>query len=440
MFKGLHNALHKAHKVKPLAANKHPALAKVQTAEQLLNTSKRQEHLRHIKSLLNLPPKLYDGLYHKIIQSFSEFVQTLPETQYGIFNSEGGFLDHGIERAARALSLCLAYFFPQEKTLQAVSSQEALWIYAVFTAALLLDVGKIAVKYQVNICNHDGSALKVWLPYSGSLLKQGKFYRYSWLKQNRDNLRRLVTALVARQILDDADAESDSSSSSSGGGFNWIASSPDVLEAWLIILSGDQRAISPFMTVIPLADAQTIENFLVNNANNQPPTKQEQLSQILNPNLPTEDNNAYNLAMGKEFLEWLRTGLADGSIPINTNNADVHRVEEGVLLDPNIFKRFIDANPQYAVAGSVDQQFRQFLELYVTSPGQLGLRYSQIRGLSTLKMEQYLLIANICLLYPLGQAPAVNPNIIRTPSTQPAALPNTAPTPIEAPHAQLLYR
>ncbi len=45
--------------------------------------------------------------------------------------------------------------------------------------------------------------------------------------------------------------------------------------------------------------------------------------------------------LGQAFLEWLKAGLASGALPINTVNARVHRVREGVLLvSPGIFRDY----------------------------------------------------------------------------------------------------
>jgi hypothetical protein len=47
-------------------------------------------------------------------------------------------------------------------------------------------------------------------------------------------------------------------------------------------------------------------------------------------------------APAAKFVEWLSTGLADGRIPYNENNANVHVVSEGVLLlVPGLFQDFV---------------------------------------------------------------------------------------------------
>lgn len=45
---------------------------------------------------------------------------------------------------------------------------------------------------------------------------------------------------------------------------------------------------------------------------------------------------------GQVFLQWLRQQIVDDNIGINTDNAHLHRVEEGLLIvSPAIFRRYL---------------------------------------------------------------------------------------------------
>lgn len=422
MFKGLHSALQKAKSTEPLT--KHPDVTPIQAAEVLLASEKRQLHIKNIKSLLNLPPKLYDNLYHKAIKQFAEFTQNLPETQHGMFGKEGGFLDHGLERASRALSLCLNHFFPHEKSFQSASPQEALWVYAVFTAALLLDVGKMAVKYDVELCSKDGSVIKQWLPYTGPMTKQGKFYRFSFIKRNLDNLKRLITGLLARQVLDQSSEEDNFTNNNAVNGFNWIAGNPDVLETWLIILQGDRRLpMTSFMSVIPIAEAQIIENYLA-------------LHPIIdNKQQPKDENLKQAAEIGEEFLRWIRDKLATEQITINQEDSNVHVVEDGVLLDPELFEMFIQQSgktyPQSITPGSAEQQFRQLVEVYLDSPATIQQRHLLIKGIASQQLHRFVLVANRALLFVPGFQSELSSHVAAAPLKMPV-LPQQQPQRIES--------
>lgn len=422
MFKGLYST--NLQKPKPSeTAAKHPDVHPVLSAEALLATEKRQLHIKNIKSLLNLPPKLYDSLYHRVIQQFAEFSQNLPETRYGTFANAGGFLDHGLERAARALSLCLTYFFPQEKTFQNVSSQEALWLYAVFTAALLLDIGKIGVKFEVELCNKDGSIIKEWLPYTGPMVGQAKFYRYDYIKRNLDNLKRLITGLIARQILDQPNETPGTS------GFDWIASNHDVLETWLTILQGERRLpMTSFMSMIPLAEAQIIEHYLNNQELPQRTTHPGEIP------LSKEEKVSEKLDLGEEFLQWVRDKLATETITPNEEKSAIQVVEEGVLIDPKLIQDFINDPKRQATKGyttsvdpgSVEQQFRQYVEAFWDTPATIQQRHILIKGVAAQQMNRFILVANRALLFPPGFQSDLSPYIAKLPA-QTAALPQQPP-------------
>lgn len=386
---------------------KHPDAILIKSGNALLSHEKRQQHISAVKTLLNLPPKIFNAIYNQLIEQFAEFVQSLPETVYGAFASEGGFLDHGIERASRALSLCVTYFFPEEKNLQNINSEQALWVYAVFTAALLYDVGKLAVKYDIKITRKNGSFIKKWVPYTSSMIAQGKYYQFEFVKENRDNLRRLVTPLLARQILQDATQHQDNSENS---GFNWLASNPDVLEAWLMLLSGETRVpMSSFMSLIPLADAQVIDSHIKNVRLGTVPA-----GMFIGVNPQTNDSPfATTLATGDAFLDWLKTGLANGNISVNQKDSFIHTIQDGVLISSEIFKEFSHENLGFKNPEGAEQQFRKFLELYQAPIGDLGKRYSAIRGISSVEMDKYLLIQNVYLLFAMGQVPPASIHIVK---------------------------
>ena len=45
---------------------------------------------------------------------------------------------------------------------------------------------------------------------------------------------------------------------------------------------------------------------------------------------------------GQEFLQWLRQQIVDDNIGVNTDNAHLHTVEEGLLIVlPAIFRRYL---------------------------------------------------------------------------------------------------
>lgn len=273
MFKGLHTLINKVKKSKPKGPASDVPIIPILSAENLLATEKRQHILNEIRALLSLPEEEYNHHFLSVIHSFAEFVQNLPETERSYYASIGGLLDHALERTSLSLFLCRTYLLPEGSTLASLSRSEMLWVYAVFTASLLLNIGKIVTQLSISITDETSRIIKNWLPYAGTMLGQGSHYVYNFNQGDFDHMLHLVTPLLARQILpagapppdDNSEGEDNNTEQidhTSYGGFCWLASNPDVLEAWLALLSDESRGVGTLLTVIPLADAQILEGYL----------------------------------------------------------------------------------------------------------------------------------------------------------------------------------
>lgn len=324
----------------------------IKTAAELLNTKDNQIFLQKIKLLIK-PSRRFDDFYLPAIEKFAEFVQAIPENERGFFCQQTDFLSHGLERVSRVLSLCLAYFFPKQADFSAVSKYDALWIYTTFTAALFLDIGKIAVKYTIMLYHKKAYPLKKWDPYTSAMVGQGSYYKFDYIKENFNNLRHFITPILARQIL-------DSVGSSSEKGFNWIASDPCVLEAWFALLAGEEERIpmTSFMSVIPQAEIEIIENY----------RKKNQMS-LTDP-------------AGEAFLQWLRKEIKEGRIDINKTDDKLRINEKEIILSSVLFKQFANANATHKHPDVIERQFIDIAKLYQIPISELDQRNRAHGGIS----------------------------------------------------------
>ncbi len=325
----------------------------IKSATELLATQENQGFIRNIKSLIK-PSRCFDGLYLPAIEKFAEFVQNIPENQQDFFGQQEEFLTHGLERVSRTVSLCLAYFFPEKSDFSSISEQDALWVYATFTAALFLDIGKIAAKYAVMLYHEKARPLKKWDLYKGSMLEQGNYYKFDYLKENFNDLRYFITPILARQILDTATETAEKS------GFNWITSDPEVLEVWFALLSGEEDRIpmTSFMSMIPRAEIEIIENY----------RKAAKIS-VVNP-------------AGEAFLQWLRKELKEGRIALNEKEGKIHIKEKEILLSTALFQQFANSNSSFKHPEIIERQFVDIAKLYQISISELDQRYRAQGGLS----------------------------------------------------------
>jgi hypothetical protein len=323
----------------------------IKLAVDLLASKDSQGFIQLIKSLIR-SSRRFSSFYFPVIEKFAEFVQNLPENQREFFGQQVRFLTQGLERASRTLSLCLAHFFPEEANFSNVSKRDALWIYATFTAALFLDVGKIAVKYTVTLYREKDHFVKQWDPYTGTMLGQGSYYKFDYIKENLHDLYRFITPILARQIL-------DSATGPSSGGFNWIASDPEVLAIWFALLVGEEDRIpmTSFMSVIPRAEIEIVENY-----------RKEKKIVVTDP-------------AGDAFLQWLRKEITEGRILINKQN-ELRVTEKEIILSVALFQQFADSNASYKHPEIIEKQFIDIAKLYQISISELDQRYRAHGGLS----------------------------------------------------------
>ncbi|WP_043367461.1 MobH family relaxase, partial [Cupriavidus sp. WS] len=106
----------------------------------------------------------------------------------------GGMLDHGLEIVAYALKLRQSHLLPAGSTPEDQAAQSEAWTAAVAYAALLHDIGKLAVDLHVELA--DGST---WHPWHGPLHQP---YRFRYRDDREYRLHSAATGLLYRQLLD----------------------------------------------------------------------------------------------------------------------------------------------------------------------------------------------------------------------------------------------
>jgi integrating conjugative element relaxase (TIGR03760 family) len=119
--------------------------------------------------------------------------------------------------------------------------------------------------------------------------------------------------------------------------------------------------------------------------------------------LPEATGNPDSDDTGERFLHWLSEGLRNGQHPVNTTEAFLHTVKEGVLLvSPRAFKLFAPDNWDY-----VQKRFTK-LKLHKPAPNDSNIWLYHVRGEKKSGMVRGFLISNP--LETLGVAYLPTPN------------------------------
>jgi len=133
-------------------------------AATLLATPRRQKLLEHIWQRTSLSRQQFNTLYLAPLHRYAELVQQFPASESHHHAYPGGMLDHGLEIVAYALKLRQSHLLPAGASPEDQAAQSEAWTAATAYAALLHDIGKIAVDIQIELI--DGST---WHPWHGTL-------------------------------------------------------------------------------------------------------------------------------------------------------------------------------------------------------------------------------------------------------------------------------
>lgn len=165
-----------------------------QSAEKLLSSVRCQQLLKVIWQRTSLSSSQFKQLYLNPIERYAELVQLFPASESHHHAYLGGMLEHGLEIMAYALKFRQSYLLPIGSSPEERSAVEDCWTAGIAYAALLHDIGKIAVDIHVEY--QDGS---IWHPWHGPLKAS---YRFQYRKNREYRLHSASTGLLYRQILD----------------------------------------------------------------------------------------------------------------------------------------------------------------------------------------------------------------------------------------------
>lgn len=146
-------------------------------------------------------------------------------------------LDHGLEVVAYALKLRQSHLLPAGVTPEDQAAQAEAWTAAIAYAALLHDLGKIAVDIHVE---QEGG--RIWHPWHGPL--QGP-YRLRYRKDREYRLHGAATGLLYRQVLD-------------GHILDWLSLYPNLWTPLLYLLAGQYEHAGVLGELVIQADQASV--------------------------------------------------------------------------------------------------------------------------------------------------------------------------------------
>lgn len=277
------------------------SLFPVMTADELLANASRARIVKKIEKLADVHPEDFHILYESLIRHFVEYVQVIPAF---VFHKLGELMDDGLLRALMAMEAC-----HKDHT----ASEDPRLTYAVFSAALLLDVAKVATQQRIMISDEDGKFIREWSPYEHVMVGHAEYYKIRFLGPGYAQMGEWVIAMIARQIMPQQ-------------AFLFIAEDYHVLQMWLAMFNGDERSARVLGEIL----SRIKEKF-------------DQFKEMHRlPGLDVELEEPEAVKDGEDFLAWLKENIENGKLKINQRDAKIFMVTGGAFLDASIFQQFCE--------------------------------------------------------------------------------------------------
>ncbi|WP_122781511.1 MobH family relaxase [Burkholderia pseudomallei] len=226
----------------PAAAPK--GLLRPEPAATLLATPRRQKLLEHIWQRTSLSRAQFATLYRAPIERYAALVQQFPASESHHHAYPGGMLDHGLEIVAYALKLRQSRLLPVGAPPEVQAAQAEAWTATTSYAALLHDIGKIAVDLDVEYANGER-----WHPWHGPLAHS---YRFRYRKDRSYRLHEAAAGLLYTQIIDLHIMD-------------WLSGFPELWSALLYVLAGHKDQAGVLGELVTQADQASVAQELGGN-------------------------------------------------------------------------------------------------------------------------------------------------------------------------------
>jgi hypothetical protein len=266
-----------------------PALS----AQAIVDRSGAANLIVLLRVRMGFPAESFALAARPLIDGYAEFVQLRPIPGSSRYRGPGGQLQRGLVTALRALDHRRGQILPRNAPPEILGALTHRWTYAVFAAALLRDAGRAQSDDSVRMFER-------WVP---PIVQ-------AWLAEHPPLMEELRAVLEGR-----ADASSA------------------IAELVERAATGARQRVD---ATVPPAQTESFAGAVQASVETPPIAPETDGPEFL------DGVDAVDAGRPRRFMEWVRQGIADGTLRVNVPGALVHGVEDGLLLaSPGIFRAFI---------------------------------------------------------------------------------------------------
>lgn len=273
----------------------------------------RTKQINTIQQFAGVPKAHWRSLYLDALLAFAAYVQQLPASEAHHHSNAGGLLDHSLEVVIHSLRIRRGHLLPQGADAEEITAKKDVWTYAVFSSALLHDVGKPLMDQIVTLYDKQGRDVGVWDALTTPMTGAG-WYRIRYRKERQYRLHERAALLLAKLVLPIP-------------ALNWLAADRTVLSAWLAAVSGLYEDAGIIGEIVQQADGLSVAENLG--------------ASVTTPQLP-----GARTPLHERLLTGLRFLLKENQLPLNRNGAAAWFDGERLWL---VSKRGIDALREHLI-------------------------------------------------------------------------------------------
>lgn len=273
----------------------------------------RTKQINTIQQFAGVPKAHWRSLYLDAILAFAAYVQQLPASEAHHHSGAGGLLDHSLEVVIHSLRIRRGHLLPQGADAEEITAKKDVWTYAVFSSALLHDVGKPLMDQIVTLYDKQGRDMGVWDALTTPMTGAG-WYRIRYRNERQYRLHERAALLLAKLVLPIP-------------ALNWLAADRTVLSTWLAAVSGLYEDAGIIGEIVQQADGLSVAENLG--------------ASVTTPQLP-----GARTPLHERLLTGLRFLLKENQLPLNRNGAAAWFDGERLWL---VSKRGIDALREHLI-------------------------------------------------------------------------------------------